>query len=137
MPFHFSQFLSASSDADLQRKVSALPSFSGELRHCLVTGPERRCDMHLPCMLQSRADLNTLFRDTFHATDTLVFYRPCSGRTALLFHYAHSRAAAGETVVFITRRESVESELPVLPAGVTKEAEAFVRIQMRRVPSLC
>ncbi len=54
-----------------------------------------------------------------------------SGRTALLFHYAYSRAATGEHIVFITRTKAVEREPPVLPAGVTKDDEAFGRIHMR------
>ena len=43
MAVHFGNFLSAKQDARLQAELTSLPAFPEHLQHCLVTGPERRC----------------------------------------------------------------------------------------------
>ena len=57
----------------------------------------------------------------------------CSGRTALLFHYAYTHAAAHKHVLFVTRRQEVEFDPPLLPAGISSDDIAFQRIHMRQV----
>ena len=60
-----------------------------------------------------------------------------SGRTAVLFHYAYYRAAAGEHVTFCCRRQSVEFDPPVLPVGVSKGDPALARIHIRQAGPVC
>jgi len=77
-----------------------------------------------------------LFFTPAHATirlDSLGLVR--SGKTSILFHFAHSRAAAGERVVFICKRAKVEQVPPLLPAGVNAGHPAFSNIHMRCRPS--
>ena len=55
-----------------------------------------------------------------------------SGKTSLLLHYAHTRAAStGGTVLFVCRRDKIEASPPVLPLGVAVDDAALSRVQMR------
>ena len=54
-----------------------------------------------------------------------------SGKTSILFHFAHSKAAAGDKVVFICKRAKVEQVPPLLPQGVNVRDPAYSNIHMR------
>lgn len=54
-----------------------------------------------------------------------------SGKTSLLLHFAHSRAAAGDSVLFVCHRGRIENSPPVLPLGVAINDEALHRVHMR------
>lgn len=133
MPFNFKQFLSAALDLPLQNQLNQQPDFPKDLRHCLVTGPEHRqgaCSMPQVLAVIAFVAFERLHRHS-GVSGLTAFFRCHSGRTALLFHYAYSRAAAGEDVLFVTRRKAVEFEPPVLPAGVSKDDAALERIKLR------
>lgn len=87
-------------------------------------------DSKLQCELQQLPALPAGLRHC------LLTGPPHSGRTTLLFHYAYSHAAAQEHVLFVTRREEVEFDAPLLPAGVPKDDPALQRIQMRYLDTL-
>lgn len=70
----------------------------------------------------------------------LISLPPCnSGKTSLLLHFAHARAAAGDTVLFVCHRDTIENSPPVLPLGVSLDDEALHRVHMRygTTPSRC
>ena len=46
MAVHLGDFLSAKQDVRLQADLNSLAAFPEHLQHCLVTGPERRCQLH-------------------------------------------------------------------------------------------
>lgn len=55
-----------------------------------------------------------------------------SGKTSLLLHYAHARAAStGGNVLFVCRRDKIEASPPVLPLGIAVDDAALSRVHMR------
>eukprot|EP00803_Ostreobium_quekettii_P004788 evm.model.scf_1944.2 EVM.evm.TU.scf_1944.2 scf_1944:10345-15102(+) len=58
-----------------------------------------------------------------------------SGKTSVLFHYAHSIAATGNKVVFICKRKSIENCPPLLPQGISKDDPSMCNIHMRYLDS--
>lgn len=61
MGVHFGDFLSAKQDVRLQADLNSLEAFPEHLQHCLVTGPERRCQRrHLLLTASSSVHLRNL-----------------------------------------------------------------------------
>lgn len=58
-----------------------------------------------------------------------------SGKTSLLLHFAHARAAAGDSVLFVCHRDTIENSPPVLPLGVGLDDAALHRVHMRYLES--
>ena len=60
----------------------------------------------------------------------------CSGKTSILFHFAHAKAAAGSKVVYVCKRAKVEQVPPLLPQGGNAADPAYSKIQMRLALSI-
>ena len=140
-PFRLAQFVS-SPDPGVQAALDAAPQLPDAVSGCLVSGPPRRsggrfrvmerkesCGRAVRWVAQgSPAGLHAP-HPTREMPDTPP--TPASGKTSLLFHYAHAVAAEGGDVIFLTTRAAAEAAPPLLPVGVGPGAPAWGRVHMK------
>ncbi|KAK9822227.1 hypothetical protein WJX81_001571 [Elliptochloris bilobata] len=71
-----------------------------------------------------------------HLQHFLVTGPERSGKTSILFHFAHSKAAGGNKVVFICKRAKLEQVPPLLPHGGDVKDPAYSNVQMRYLDTM-
>ena len=117
-------------DPDLARRLRDLPSCPIPVPRVLVCGGPRRWGAGVCFVCVGMSGHVALPPPDTH-TQLRTNRTPNSGKTSLLFSYAHSVAAAGGRVVFLCQRAKLEQAPPLLPAGVSRGDAAFERVDIK------